>query len=73
MSLSDIFCVERHKEDFLNLVKSNLDIVFANEQEIQALCSENKLTNLINFSKSLEKIIVITRERLEVLLSIKMK
>ena len=61
MSLSDIFCVERHKEDFLNLVKSNLDIVFANEQEIQALCSENKLTNLINFSKSLEKIIVITR------------
>ena len=61
MSLSDIFCVERHKEDFLNLVKSNLDIVFANEQEIQTLCSENKLTNLINFSKSLEKIIVITR------------
>jgi sugar/nucleoside kinase (ribokinase family) len=61
MSLSDIFCVERHKEDFLNLVKSNLDIVFANEQEIQALCSENKLTNLIHFSKSLEKIIVITR------------
>ena len=61
MSLSDIFCVERHKEYFLNLVKSNLDIVFANEQEIQALCSENKLTNLINFSKSLEKIIVITR------------
>ena len=55
MSLSDIFCVERHKEDFLNLVKSNLDIVFANEQEIQTLCSENKLTNLINFSKSLEK------------------
>ena len=61
LRLSDIFCVQRHKKDFLNLVKNKLDIVFANEQEMQALVDEKELTKIINFSRSLKKIVVITR------------
>ena len=61
MSLSDLFCVERHKSQFLNLVKNKLDITFANEQEILSLISEKKFDEVINFSKNLNKLIVITR------------
>jgi len=61
MSLSDQFCVERHRPHFLNLVKNKLDIVFANEQEITALIEEKKFNEVINFSKKLNKLIVITR------------
>ena len=61
MSLSDIFCVERHKKDFLNLVKSKLDIVFANEQEIKSLSNANSFQDIINFSKQIKKMFVITR------------
>jgi sugar/nucleoside kinase (ribokinase family) len=61
MSLSDQFCVDRHKSDFLNLVKNRLDITFANEQEILSLSDAKNFSEVINFSKQLNKLIVITR------------
>jgi len=61
MSLSDLFCVERHKPNFLDLVKNKLDITFANEQEIMALINVNKFNDVINFAKEINKLIVITR------------
>jgi len=61
MSLSDIFCVERHKSNFLDLVKHKLDIVFANEQEILSLIDSKSFNEVISFSKSLNKNIIITR------------
>jgi fructokinase len=61
MSLSDLFCVDRHKPHFLNLVKSKLDITFANEQEIKSLIEAKNFSEVIDFSKQLNKLIVITR------------
>jgi len=61
MSLSDLFCVERHKTHFLNLVKNKLDITFANEQEITSLIEAKNFSEVIDFSKQLNKLIVITR------------
>ncbi len=61
MSLSDLFCVERHKPHFLDLVKNKLDIIFANEQEALSLIDTKNFDEVISFSKKLEKIIVITR------------
>ena len=61
MSLSDQFCVDRHKPHFLELVKYKLDITFANEQEIMSLIDAKSFDEVINFSKSLGKIIVLTR------------
>jgi len=61
MSLSDLFCVERHKSHFLNLVKNKLDITFANEQEITSLIDAKNFNEVVNFSKQLKKLIVITR------------
>ena len=61
MSLSDLFCVERHKDQFLELVKKRLDIVFANEQEILSLIDSKSFDDVISFSKSLNKNIIITR------------
>ena len=61
MSLSDKFCVDRHKSNFLNLVKNSLDITFANEQEILSLVDTNSFEEAISFSKNLGKLIVITR------------
>ena len=61
MSLSDKFCVDRHKPHFLELVKNKLDITFANEQEIMSLIDAKSFDEVINFSKSLGKIIVLTR------------
>ena len=61
MSLSDQFCVDRHKPHFLELVKNKLDITFANEQEIMSLIEAKSFDEVINFSKSLGKIIVLTR------------
>jgi fructokinase len=61
MSLSDLFCVERHKKNFLDLVKNKLDITFANEQEITSLIGANNFDEVISFSKNLKKLIVITR------------
>ena len=61
MSLSDLFCVERHKKDFLDLVKNKLDIIFANEQEILSLIGSNSFDEAISFSKEIKKTIVITR------------
>tara|TARA_B100001063_G_scaffold242208_1_gene270449 strand:+ start:69 stop:995 length:927 start_codon:yes stop_codon:yes gene_type:complete len=61
MTLSDQFCVERHKESFLNLVKNNLDIVFANEQEILSLINAKTIEEVITFSKTLNKLVIITR------------
>ena len=61
MSLSDLFCVERHKPHFLDLVKNTLDIIFANEQEALSLIDTKNFDEVISFSKQLEKIIVITR------------
>ena len=61
MSLSDQFCVDRHKPDFLNLVKNKLDIIFANEQEITSLIEAKSFTEVINFSKQLNKLLIVTR------------
>jgi len=61
MSLSDQFCVDRHKSHFLELVKNKLDITFANEQEIMSLIDAKSFDEVITFSKSLGKIIVLTR------------
>ena len=61
MSLSDLFCVERHKKQFLELVKNKLDIVFANEQEILSLIDTSSFEEVVSFSKELDKNIVITR------------
>ena len=56
MSLSDLFCVERHKSNFLKLVKNNLDITFANEQEIKSLINTKKIEDVIEFSKKLKNL-----------------
>jgi len=61
MSLSDLFCVDRHKPHFLNLVKNKLNITFANEQEITSLIEAKNFDEVINFSKQLNKLVVITR------------
>ncbi len=61
MSLSDLFCVERHKTHFLELVKNKLDITFANEQEIMSLINTKKIEDVIEFSKRVGKLIVVTR------------
>ncbi len=61
MSLSDLFCVERHKPHFLELVKNKLDITFANEQEIKSLINAKNFEEVINFAKKINKLIVITR------------
>ena len=61
MSLSDLFCVERHKSYFLELVKNKLDITFANEQEITSLINAKNFDEVISFGKTLGKILVITR------------
>ena len=61
MSLSDQFCVERHKTQFLDLVKNKLDITFANEQEITSLIDAKNFDEVISFGKQLGKLIVVTR------------
>ena len=61
MSLSDLFCVERHKPHFLELVKNKLDITFANEQEIKSLINAKSFEEVINFAKKINKLIVVTR------------
>ena len=61
MSLSDQFCVERHKSDFLDLVKNKLDITFANEQEIRSLIDAKNFQDIIEFGKQLGKVLIITR------------
>jgi len=61
LSLSDLFCVERHKKHFLELVRNEVDIVFANEQEFLSLINSNSFDEVISFSKNLKKNIIITR------------
>ena len=61
MSLSDLFCVERHKQNFLDLVTNKLDIIFANEQEIMSLIEAKNFNGVIEFSKKIKKLVVITR------------
>ena len=61
MSLSDQFCVDRHKTNFLNLVKDKLDITFANEQEITSLIDGKNFSEVIEFSKQLNKLVIVTR------------
>ena len=61
MSLSDLFCVERHKDNFLDLVRNKLDITFANEQEIKSLINVKNFDKVITFGKQLGKLLVITR------------
>ncbi len=61
MSLSDLFCVERHKPQFFDLVKNKLDITFANEQEIMALINAKKFEEVVNFANKTKKLIVVTR------------
>ena len=61
MSLSDLFCVERHKPHFLNLFKNKLNITFSNEQEILSLLNTKNFDEVVSFAKELGKLIVITR------------
>ena len=61
MSLSDQFCVDRHKPHFLSLVKEKLDITFANEQEITSLIDAKDFKGVINFAKEVNKLVVVTR------------
>ena len=61
MSLSDLFCVERHKPHFLELVRNKLDVTFANEQEIISLINAKNFIEVVNFAKEINKLIVITR------------
>ena len=61
MSLSDKFCVDRHKKSFYDLVKNKLDIIFANEQEIMELIDAKTFDNVIQFGKDLNKTLIITR------------
>ena len=61
MTLSDKFCVDRHKKSFLNLVNNKLDITFANEQEILSLIDAKNFDEVISFAKQLRKLIIITR------------
>ena len=61
MSLSDQFCVDRHKPHFLELVKNKLDVTFANEQEIMSLIDAKNFDEVVSFAKKLGKILVITR------------
>ena len=61
MSLSDLFCVERHKAQFLELVRHKLDIIFANEQEILSLIDSKSFDEAVAFAKSLNKNVIITR------------
>jgi fructokinase len=61
MSLSDLFCVERHKIQFLELVKNKIDIVFGNQQEIMSLINAKSFSDVISFAKNLKNNVVITR------------
>ena len=61
MSLSDKFCVDRHKTQFLDLVKNKLDLTFANEEEIMSLINAKNFNEVIEFAKKINKLIVITR------------
>ena len=61
MSLSDKFCVDRHKPHFLDLVKNKLDITFANEEEIISLIGAKNFDEVIDFAKEVNKLIIITR------------
>ena len=61
MSLSDIFCVNRHREDFLELLKNDLNILIGNENEINELMQKNNLLDSINELKNINKLIIITR------------
>jgi sugar/nucleoside kinase (ribokinase family) len=61
MTLSDLFCVERHKENFLDLIKNKLDVVFTNEQEMLSLIDGKSFDEIISFSKETNKNIIITR------------
>mgnify|MGYP006096721393 FL=1 len=61
MTLSDLFCVERHKPNFLDLVKNKLDITFANEQEITSLIDAKSFDEVVSFGQQIGKLIIITR------------
>ena len=61
MSLSDLFCVERHKQHFMELIKNKLDIIFANEQEILSLIDAKTFVEVVSFSKEIKKNMIITR------------
>ena len=61
MSLSDKFCVDRHKKSFFDLVKNKLDITFANEQEIMELIDAKSFEEVIEFGRNLNKRLIITR------------
>ena len=61
MTLSDLFCVERHKPNFLDLVKNKLDITFANEQEITSLIDAKNFDEVVSFGQQIGKLIIITR------------
>ena len=61
MSLSDLFCVERHRPHFLDLVRNKIDITFANEQEITSLINAKNFKEVISFSQQIGKLIIVTR------------
>jgi fructokinase len=60
-SLSDVFCIERFRDSFLNLISNDIDIVFANEEEVKSLFHDENFDNIISKVKSMDKIFAITR------------
>ena len=60
-SVSDVFCIERFRDSFLNLISSDIDIVFANEEEVKSLFHDENFDNIISKVKSMDKIFAITR------------
>ena len=73
MSLSDLFCVERHKNNFLELVKNKLDIIFANEQEIKALSNSKDFNDVIEFTKTINKLFIIMKNSLDNMFNFKVE
>ena len=64
MSLSDQFCVKRHKNNFLDLVKNKLDVTFSNEQEIKSLIDAKNFEQVVSFGKELGKLLIVTRGKM---------
>jgi len=61
LSLSDAFCVDRHREDFLALVRGGVDILFANENEITSLYQLNTFEDAAGAVRAEAEIAVLTR------------
>lgn len=60
-TLSDPFCVDRHRAEFIPLIKEKVDILFANEQEVLSLFETESLETAINQVRTICPLVAITR------------